>query len=301
MHHYSRCQTSPLQDISSPDDKSRITSPGRQAAIRRSSEGNNERKFEPSASLYSKGIRELCPQQTVSDTSSCCSSESGLTYGFCSTVPSSRYSLDIGTGRGITYESLSDSSIKDSFGSEDSLIMSRLRKSFEQKEEFMKRLPQSESTISKENTATSKEFYSRPQKLSAPAWPPSQMNSSSNWKTDNSIQDTSAKIRNKQNFISTLDKIQENTSLIPNLTKLRKNSDMNVEPFQVVSIRTKQFESGPIDDKTELYRSELARLTTKHNIANVATRKQDFENRAQMGRHGFAARETRSLESANSK
>ena len=49
--------------------------------------------------------------------------------------------------------------------------------------------------------------------------------------------------------------------------------------LQVVSMRAKQFESGKIDDKTDFYKSELARLTSKHNVPNVAGRKKEYEQK----------------------
>lgn len=302
MHHYSRSETSPVfQTISGSTERERITSPIRSVGTRRSSEGNNDRRLEPPASSCSRRVRDLCAPHPLSDTSSCGSSESGPSYGFGGVAPACRFSLDAGIGRGNNYDSLSDSSVKDSYGSEDSLIMTRLRKSFEQKEEFMNRPPHSDSTTNmRENTSANKEFYSRPQKLSGPAWPPLQTSSSAGRLNESlsTVLDPAAKTRNKQNFISTLDKIQENTSSVSRTAPM----DPAAQPFQMVSVRTKQFENGPVvHDKTELYRSELARLSTKHNVANVAARKRDFETRAQAERQTFATRETRSLESANSK
>jgi len=49
--------------------------------------------------------------------------------------------------------------------------------------------------------------------------------------------------------------------------------------MQVVSMRAKQFESGKIDDKTDFYKSELSRLTSKHNVPNVAVRKMEYEKK----------------------
>lgn len=298
MHHYTKSETSPiLQIISSSTDDDRIASHVRTVGTRRCSEGNNERRLESSAGMNVRRRRDLYSSHPVSDTSSCGSSESGLTYGF-GVTPTYRSSLDAGIGRGNNYDSLSDSSFKDPYGSEDSLIMSRLRKSFEQKEEFMNRLPQSESGSIRENVAANKEFYSRPQKLCVPVWPPLQTTSSESRMNEspNIVPDPNTKMRNKQNFVSSLDKIQENLSPLS-----RSTVDPVTHPFQMVSVRMKQFENGPVDDKTELYRSELARLSTKHNVANVAARKRDFETRAHAERQTFASRETRSLENANSK
>jgi hypothetical protein len=49
--------------------------------------------------------------------------------------------------------------------------------------------------------------------------------------------------------------------------------------LQMVSMRAKQFESGRVDDKTDFYKSELARLSSKHNVPNVAVRKMEYEQK----------------------
>lgn len=44
-------------------------------------------------------------------------------------------------------------------------------------------------------------------------------------------------------------------------------------------MRAKQFESGRVDDKTDFYKSELSRLSSKHNVPNVAVRKMEYEQK----------------------
>lgn len=313
--YYSRCQTSPLQSVTTAVLTQASGNASRFPGARRSSEGNNERRPDPSTIVYSRSGRELGVPLPVSDTSSCCSSENGPVYGYTSgggtPSPYSRLGAARAAASGTGYDSLSDSSAKDAYGSEDSLIMSRLRKSFEQKEEFMKRMPESPVAApeSAAVAATAREFYSRPQKMSTSAWPPATSDSSGG-STPPATSPTGGvavaggasgvKLKTKQNFFATLDKIQENPSVVPTASRF-EDAECSGQPFRVVSVRTQQFEKGPVDNKTELYRSELARLTNKPNVANVAARKRDFENRAHQERKAFATRETKSLESASRK
>ena len=74
---------------------------------------------------------------------------------------------------------------QDRCSSDDSLIMSRIRKSFEQKEEFLKRpnqpiswnigsgsQQQTAPPLSSQHAVIAREFYARPQKFQKPVWPP---------------------------------------------------------------------------------------------------------------------------------
>jgi hypothetical protein len=74
---------------------------------------------------------------------------------------------------------------QDRCSSDDSLIMSRIRKSFEQKEEFLKRpsqpiswnissgnQQQPSSPLVSQHAIIAREFYARPQKFQRPLWPP---------------------------------------------------------------------------------------------------------------------------------
>lgn len=80
---------------------------------------------------------------------------------------------------------------QDRCSSDDSLIMSRIRKSFEQKEEFLKRPNQpiswniisgnhqQPSPLISQHAVIAREFYARPQKFQRPLWPPQNPGSSS--------------------------------------------------------------------------------------------------------------------------
>lgn len=161
---------------------------------------------------------------------------------------------------------------------DDSVIMSRIKKSLEQKEEFLRRpMPPHPS----QNPA--KEFYSRPQKLLPPVWPPPPSESCS--AEDPSPQPppptVASKPKSKQ-FVNTLGKIHEDSggksattvSSVAEAEHLPKQTNL-----QVVSMRAKQFESGRVDDKTDFYKSELSRLSSKHNVPNVAVRKMEYEQK----------------------
>lgn len=53
--------------------------------------------------------------------------------------------------------------------------------------------------------------------------------------------------------------------------------------IHLVSRRARQFESGEEEDgkdRTSLYRSELARLSAKKGVPEVAVRKREFESRS---------------------
>lgn len=75
--------------------------------------------------------------------------------------------------------------------------------------------------------------------------------------------------------------------------------------LQIVSKRAKQFESGrlmsdedePAGDRTNLYKSELSRLSNKRSVPNVAVRKREFESKAESHEpRRMPNRETKSLD-----
>lgn len=75
--------------------------------------------------------------------------------------------------------------------------------------------------------------------------------------------------------------------------------------LQIVSRRAKQFESGrllsdedePAGDRTNLYKSELSRLSNKRSVPNVAVRKREFESKAETQEtRRLPTRETKSLD-----
>jgi len=83
--------------------------------------------------------------------------------------------------------------------------------------------------------------------------------------------------------VNTLGKIHEDGSAGKSPATASETADHHhpkqAGMLQVVSMRAKQFESGKIDDKTDFYKSELARLTSKHNVPNVAVRKMEYEQK----------------------
>ncbi|XP_025156895.1 uncharacterized protein LOC105183805 isoform X2 [Harpegnathos saltator] len=132
----------------------------------------------------------------------------------------------------------------------------------------------------------------------------------------------------KANFINTLSRIHENvtstvgaianqdmrngTSSLPSSPgpdKKPGETKFPVPPqgLQIVSRRAKQFESGrllsdedePASDRTNLYKSELSRLSNTRNVPNVAVRKREFESKAESQEsRRLPSRETKSLDTA---
>nr|XP_018896403.1 PREDICTED: rho GTPase-activating protein 21 isoform X8 [Bemisia tabaci] len=202
--------------------------------------------------------------------------------------PGVRLSLDAGV---LRHESrlapLAKSPLKEETGSrssDDSIIISRIRKSTEQKEEFLKR-PVWPASI------PPKEYYSRPQKLAPPVWPPPGTTPSPPPALP--ARDTSIISKQKSNFISVLDHGEEAPG----------RGSRGVEPsveFQIVQARTRQFENGPAavagKDKTELYRNELSRLSAKRNVPNVAVRKREFESIVNEQKTAALSKEPKSLD-----
>ncbi|XP_015366811.1 PREDICTED: uncharacterized protein LOC107163753 isoform X10 [Diuraphis noxia] len=196
----------------------------------------------------------------------------------------------------------------------DPVIMSRIKKSLEQKEEFLRR-PVVQQQHQQQQQPT-KEFYARPQKLLPPMWPPS-LSSSVNQpqpfpecstaaaETSSPLQpspSSASKPKGKQ-FVNTLGKIHEDGSGggSKSLTTTGAETADHHQPkpaasmLQVVSMRAKQFESGKIEDKTDFYKSELARLTSKHNVPNVAVRKMEYEQKLHIDKKQPAAAEQQEI------
>ncbi|XP_022174657.1 rho GTPase-activating protein 21-B isoform X5 [Myzus persicae] len=191
----------------------------------------------------------------------------------------------------------------------DPVIMSRIKKSLEQKEEFLRR-----PVVQQQQQQPTKEFYARPQKLLPPMWPPSLSSSSVNQpqqfpECSSAVTETSppaqsptsaSKPKSKQ-FVNTLGKIHEDGSGggKSSTTAAEATADHHhpkqVGIPQVVSMRAKQFESGKIDDKTDFYKSELARLTSKHNVPNVAVRKMEYEQKLYTDKKQPAAAEQQEI------
>jgi hypothetical protein len=190
----------------------------------------------------------------------------------------------------------------------DPSVITRIKKSFEQKEEFLKR-PNQPICL----PPTVREFYAVPNKFQKPQWPPAANGEGGDAYDDEDAESlspplsasatakaqfmyggpvttfaaTSSPIKqnpNPRTFVTTLSKITENlasSTLNPGAPVVHEDSAVGlISPLsQMVSKRAKQFESGHVEeDKTVLYRSELARLSAKKVVPDVAHRKQEFES-----------------------
>ncbi|KAL0893638.1 hypothetical protein ABMA27_013802 [Loxostege sticticalis] len=216
---------------------------------------------------------------------------------------------------------------------DDSIILSRIRKSLEQKEAFLRRPSQPTGWVTPDAPPPikQKEFYARPQKLQKPAWPPpaaspppaspppTQQNQEqkkeecsasvdsgtySGYGEVNGTHNDRARLKQDKNqFVSTLSKIQETAPSIQSnngpltngdkddLTANNQDNRYPVPELQLVTARTRQLEEarGGGERRTEVARSELARLSTTRLEPSVALRRKEFETRA-------ARREARSLD-----
>ncbi|RVE54780.1 hypothetical protein evm_000547 [Chilo suppressalis] len=216
---------------------------------------------------------------------------------------------------------------------DDSIILSRIRKSLEQKEAFLRRPSQPTGWVTPEAPAPikQKEFYARPQKLQKPAWPPPPSSpplaASPPPTQDLKKDECSASVdsgtysgygevngthtersrlkQDKSQFVTTLTKIQEtgpsiqstNVGTVTNGDQESQDDSGNqdnrypVPELQLVTARTRQLEEarGGGERRTEVARSELARLTTTRLEPSVALRRKEFETRT-------ARREARSLD-----
>ncbi|KAF4520925.1 hypothetical protein B566_EDAN008900, partial [Ephemera danica] len=224
-------------------------------------------------------------------------------------------------------------------------VITRIKKSFEQKEEFLKRpnqpiwLPSSSSSASstcsnssQPGTLIPREFYAHPQKFQRPLWPPTQQQDEQQNGPDELEQEseplspraqfmcggavtnvpapsripsasdgTSLRLQQQQQQSSPLrtqqsastqqqQQQQQQRPFVSTLARITENQPVqstNVVPVvpievqQMVSRRARQFESGRVEeDRTVLYRSELARLSAKKVVPDVAHRKQEFESKS---------------------
>ncbi|XP_060800369.1 rho GTPase-activating protein 21-B isoform X3 [Amyelois transitella] len=217
---------------------------------------------------------------------------------------------------------------------DDSIILSRIRKSLEQKEAFLRRpsQPTGWATPDAAPLIQQKEFYARPQKLQKPAWPPPATSPplAASPPPQDKREDCSASVDSgtysgygelngahvdrskskpdKSQFVSTLSKIQETAPSIQsnNVGTVNNNGSSElkdesatsnqdsrypVPELQLVTARTRQLEEarGGGERRTEVARSELARLSTTRLEPSVALRRKEFETRA-------SRREARSLD-----
>ncbi|XP_046480202.1 rho GTPase-activating protein 21 isoform X1 [Neodiprion pinetum] len=156
--------------------------------------------------------------------------------------------------------------------------------------------------------------------------PPVAGNNGNKINNDAQFRSSNTRSGNKAAFVTTLSRIHENvtsnqqgggqdlrngTSSLPSSPgpEKKNNDKFSVPPqgLQIVSRRAKQFESGrllsdddePTSDRTNLYKSELSRLSSKRSVPNVAVRKREFESKAEARepRRIPAHRESKSLES----
>ncbi|XP_063921383.1 rho GTPase-activating protein 21 isoform X5 [Zophobas morio] len=209
---------------------------------------------------------------------------------------------------------------------DDSAIISRLRRSLQQKEEFLKMTP--------EATVKQREFYSRPKKLEKAMWPPVESPSKgkpthqnfqrvkNDIENERELQSVSggvpvglpqqrgANSPNDKLFVANQEKIKEAATAPSGLDHVEQfNGSFNAESdtsderrlyppsVQMVHKRARQFESGrplpeddPIlSDRTSFYRSELARLSSKKVVPNVTERAQEFETRSSEPRRDAVA------------
>ncbi|KAI5638497.1 PDZ domain (Also known as DHR or GLGF) domain-containing protein [Phthorimaea operculella] len=219
---------------------------------------------------------------------------------------------------------------------DDSIILSRIRKSLEQKEAFLRRPSQPTGWVTPDAPPPikQKEFYARPQKLQKPAWPPPAASppltaspppslppnqeqkkedcsasvdsgTYSGYGEVNGTHDKARPRQEKTQFVSTLAKIQEmgpsiqsNGSTVTNGSSEPKDDNQNnqesrypVPELQLVTARTRQLEEarGGGERRTEVARSELARLSTTRLEPSVALRRKEFESKT-------TRREARSLD-----
>ncbi|KAG8230306.1 hypothetical protein J437_LFUL008498, partial [Ladona fulva] len=196
-------------------------------------------------------------------------------------------------------------------------VMRRIRKSFEQKEEFLRR-PTQPIWLPQPTAAIPREFYAHPQKFQRPPWPPHQLNggdvdespSSPSKQTGGTSSPVSASRKGTAEvadagsqhgrsrhpgkpFVTTLTRITENLPAAGGVPGAASATPPQSPPpaLQLVSRRARQFESGEVVeegetvvDKTNFYRSELSRLSSKRSVPNVAVRKREFETRGKESR-----------------
>ncbi|XP_026329169.1 rho GTPase-activating protein 21-B isoform X2 [Hyposmocoma kahamanoa] len=224
---------------------------------------------------------------------------------------------------------------------DDSIILSRIRKSLEQKEAFLRRPSQPTGWVTPDAPPPikQKEFYARPQKLQKPAWPPPATSPpltaspppslqqhvqerkedcsasvdsgtySGTYTELNGTHDKSRLRQDKSQFVSTLSKIQEGPIQSTNVGTVSNGGSSEfrdelyqtqaqihdtrypVPELQLVTARTRQLEEarGGGERRTEVARSELARLSTTRLEPSVALRRKEFESKA-------ARREAKSLD-----
>ncbi|CAG5109131.1 Similar to Arhgap21: Rho GTPase-activating protein 21 (Mus musculus), partial [Cotesia congregata] len=250
--------------------------------------------------------------------------------GFNSGDPGSRLSVE-SRERQDSSPLSKDSSISSSYDSTSTLtgnecsddsIMTRLRKSFEQKEEFLRRpshpigwlLPDETARINAQGQGViQREFYARPQKLQRQVWPPNEQslqNQQQQQQRNNSLEKAKNNKPSNQNLQRVRSDMVESNDVVNNDKNGEREGAQAIRDRFYSSLydtnqRAKQFESGrllsdddePTSDRTNLYKSELSRLSNKRSVPNVAVRKREFESKAEFhdGRRIAANRESKGL------
>ncbi|XP_044755319.1 uncharacterized protein LOC123314236 isoform X2 [Coccinella septempunctata] len=223
---------------------------------------------------------------------------------------------------------------------DDSAILSRYRRSFQQKEEFLK-MPAGGTY---ESNLKQREFYGRPKKLEKPQWPPNEPKQESPSRTTkpthHNFQRVKHDIDNERDLslqplggggaTRTLRESLQMTKAVSLDVDNSENANEPVtnedgddkrvcSPTQLVFTRTKQFESGKplpeddplLSDRTSFYKSELSKISSKRLVPNVTERAQEYEIRtveprrevslnASAGSLKKIQRDSRSLDSSGS-
>jgi len=156
----------------------------------------------------------------------------GLVRDSSSTIEGSKDSL-------VSFDSTSTltGAGQDLCSSDDSVIISRIRKSFEQKEEFLKRpnqpislnissgnQQQPSSPLISQHAVIAREFYARPQKFQRPLWPPQNPGSSSSllYRQQSPPRSSSS---GKSNFSSSSSSNTNNKPTHQNLQRVKSDID----------------------------------------------------------------------------
>jgi hypothetical protein len=86
----------------------------------------------------------------------------------------------------------------------------------------------------------------------------------------------------QSNFPTILDQCySQKSNHLPICSQTVVSPVVPAEVQQMVSRRARQFESGRVEeDRTVLYRSELARMSAKKVVPDVVHRKQEFESKS---------------------
>ena len=142
----------------------------------------------------------------------------------------------------------SNSTLTGNEGLDNSHIMDRLKKSFEQKEEFLRRPSQPTGWLSTENptvplqsqSVIQKEFYARPQKLQRQVWPPSE------FLQQQFIQQQQQLLRQKTSSAYPEERLKPLKPSNQNVHKVQNSSNSDVEFSNSNSqrIRNEQMESN---------------------------------------------------------